>query len=116
MIAAAPGQAATHWKKKIEMASINEPKFWTDLVKKIAKIILQRSGLSTSRKTHHQHVVPHEDGWAVKGEGNQRYTATYKYQDDAIDRARDIARNYGSSVIIHRKDGSIRDRISYKDD
>ena len=34
--------------------------------------------------------------------------------DDAIERAKDIAQNYRSSVIIHRKDGTIRDRISYK--
>ena len=57
--------------------------------------------------------MPHEDGWAVKGEGNERYTAVYKYQDKAIDRAKDIAKNYGSDVIIHRKDGTIRDRMSY---
>ncbi|MCP4125160.1 MAG: DUF2188 domain-containing protein [Bacteroidetes bacterium] len=77
---------------------------------------MKRSGVSTTKKTHNQHVVPHEDGWAVKGEGNQRYTATYKYQDDAIDRAKGIAKRYKASLIIHRKDGSIRDRISYKDD
>ncbi|MFT7544348.1 MAG: hypothetical protein ACI8YO_001128, partial [Gammaproteobacteria bacterium] len=39
--------------------------------------------------------------------------ASYKYQDDAIDRARDIAVNYKSDVIIHGKDGRIRDRRSY---
>jgi len=98
------------------VADINEPKFWTDLLKKIAKIVLKRSGVQTTRKTHNQHVVPHEDGWAVKGEGNQKYTATYKYQDDAIDRARNIAKRYKASLIIHRKDGSIRDRVSYKED
>lgn len=95
------------------MANINESKFWSDLIKKIMKIILKRSGVRTRPKTNNQHVVPHEDGWAVKGEGNERYTAVYKYQDDAIDRAKDIAKNYGSDVIIHRKDGTIRDRMSY---
>ncbi len=93
--------------------SLFKSSFWKNLLKKVLVIILKDAGGRTRPPTHHQHVVPHEDGWAVKGEGNQRYTAIYKYQDDAIDRARDIAENYGSDVIIHRKDGSIRDRRSY---
>jgi len=96
------------------MADIRTSKFWIDLFKKVLKSFLKNAGVKTRKKTHNQHVVPHEDGWAVKGEGNERYTATYDYQDDAIDRAKDIARNYNSSVIIHGKDGSIRDRISMK--
>lgn len=95
------------------MAKINESSFWYNLLKKILKQILRKHGKG-GRQTHHQHVVPHEEGWAVRGEGNERLTATYKYQDDAIERAKDIARNYKSSVIIHRTDGTIRDRISYK--
>ncbi len=94
------------------MAKITEGKFWYDLLKKILEQILKKN--SRSRKTKNQHVVPHEDGWAVRGEGNERITASYNYQDDAIDRAKEIAKNYQSSVIIHRKDGTIRDRISYK--
>ena len=95
------------------MASINESKFWSDLLKKIIKIILKYFGVKTTPQNHHQHVVPHEDGWAVKGEGNQKYTAVYKYQSKAIDRAREIAKNYKSDVIVHREDGTIRDRYSY---
>ena len=96
------------------MANINEEKFWTSLFKKLATIILKGlGGKSARRKTHNQHVVPHEEGWAVRGEGNERLTATYDYQEDAIKRAKDIAENYHSDVIIHRKDGTIRDRRSY---
>ncbi|MBI1223851.1 MAG: DUF2188 domain-containing protein [Bacteroidetes bacterium] len=65
-------------------------------------------------KTNNQHVVPHNGEWAVKGEGNERYTATYHYQQDAIERAKDIASKHNADVIIHREDGSIRDRISFK--
>ena len=95
------------------MAKINESNFWVNLLKKIINIILKNMGVRTRPKTNNQHVVPHDEGWAVKGEGNERYTAVYKYQDDAIDRAKRIAKNYGSDVIIHRTDGTIRDRISY---
>lgn len=95
------------------MADIRESNFWINLLKKIAKIILKNMGVRTSPRTHNQHVVPYEEGWAVRGEGNERVTATYKYQSDAIERAKTIARNYKSDVIIHREDGTIRDRVSY---
>jgi hypothetical protein len=96
------------------MADIRESKFWINLLKKALETFLKSIGVKSRSKTNNQHVVPHEEGWAVRGEGNERYTATYEYQDDAIDRAKDIAKNYKSSVVIHRKNGSIRDRISYK--
>jgi RimJ/RimL family protein N-acetyltransferase len=83
------------------MSDIREAKFWKGLLNKIAKIVLKNLGVRTSPPTHNQHVVPHEEGWAVKGEGNVRYTGTYKYQSDAIDRATKIAKNYNSDVIIH---------------
>ncbi len=98
---------------KTIMAGIDKADFWQNLAKKIVKIILKNIGVRTSPPTRNQHVVPHPEGWAVKGEGNERYTAIYKYQDDAIGRAKDIAKNYGSDVVIHRKDGTIRDRIGY---
>lgn len=96
------------------MSDIRDQSFWTSLVRKVLRIIFKSAGLKTRPDTHHQHVVPHEEGWAVKGEGNERYTYVTDLQADAIDRARDIAINYGSDVIIHRKDGSIRDRMSYR--
>ncbi len=87
--------------------------FWLNLLKKILKIILKNAGFSTRSKTFNQHVVPHEEGWAIKGEGNQKYTAIYDTQEEAINKARRIALNYQSDVIIHRRDGTIRDRMSY---
>lgn len=95
------------------MSDIRESNFWLSLLKKIIKIILKSMGVRTTAPTHNQHVVPHPEGWAVKGAGNEKYTAVYDRQDEAIERARDIAINYRSSVIIHRKDGTIRDRMSY---
>jgi len=96
------------------MSDIRESSFWVNLLKKVIKQILKNMGIRTSPPTHNQHVVPHEEGWAVKGAGNEKYTAIYDTQSEAIERAKDIAYNYGSSVVIHRKDGSIRDRMSYK--
>ncbi|WP_258228672.1 DUF2188 domain-containing protein [Aeromonas sp. HMWF015] len=63
-----------------------------------------------------QHVVPHENGWAVKGEGNQKATSVHNTQQQAIDAARDITRNQQSELVIHRPDGRIRDKDSHGKD
>lgn len=63
-----------------------------------------------------QHVVPSGDKWGVKGEGNSRLTSVHDTQRQAIDAAREIARNQQSEVVIHRPDGRIRDRDSYGND
>lgn len=64
-----------------------------------------------------QHVTPHPDGgWQVKGAGNSRATSRHDTQKEAIDAARDIARNQGTELIIHRPNGQIRDRDSHGHD
>ncbi len=63
-----------------------------------------------------QHVVPREQGWGVRGAGNSRDTSHHDTQAQAIERAREIARNQLSEVVIHRPDGRIRDRDSYGPD
>ena len=60
-----------------------------------------------------QHVVPHKDGWAVKGAGNSKATAIHPTQQSAITQARDIARNQGSEMLIHGANGRIRERNTY---
>jgi hypothetical protein len=60
-----------------------------------------------------QHVVPHKDGFAVKGAGNEKYTKITSTQKEAIDYARTIAKNQESELIIHRPNGQIRDKDSY---
>jgi uncharacterized protein YdaT len=64
-----------------------------------------------------QHVVPTSGGkWGVRGEGNSRVTKKTDTQSQAIDIARDIARNQGTEVVIHRPNGQIRDKDSYGKD
>ena len=63
-----------------------------------------------------QHVVKTEDGWGVRGENNTRNTQKFDTQQAAIDRAREIAINQKSELLIHGKDGQIRDKISYGND
>lgn len=63
-----------------------------------------------------QHVVPHGKDWAVKGAGNDKYTSFHDSQKDAINKAREIAINQKSEVVIHNKQGQIRDKDSYGND
>lgn len=63
-----------------------------------------------------QHVVPKDGGWAVRGEGNSRASSTHPTQKGAIDAARDQARKQGSEMIIHGRDGKIRERNTYGKD
>lgn len=63
-----------------------------------------------------QWVSPRKDGWGVRGEGNTRDTSQHKTQQEAIDRAREIAKNQKSEVIVQRPDGRIRSKDSYGND
>lgn len=64
-------------------------------------------------KGKNQHVVPHPDGWAVKGAGNSKATKVTATQAEAIQIAQDIARNQQSDTKIHGKNGQIRAGNSY---
>ncbi|WP_027309317.1 DUF2188 domain-containing protein [Caloramator sp. ALD01] len=64
-----------------------------------------------------QHVTPHPDGgWQVKGEGNNKATKVTETKKEAIDIARQIAKNQESELIIHGKDGKIQNKDSYGND
>lgn len=64
-----------------------------------------------------QHVVPRPDGrWAVKPAGGSRASSTHDTQGEAIERARNHAKNQSTELFIHRKDGTIRERNTYGPD
>jgi hypothetical protein len=63
-----------------------------------------------------QHVVPNEAGWAVKGAGNARATVVKNTQSAAINAARTIAKHEQAEVVIHGRNGQIRDSDSYGND
>ncbi len=67
-------------------------------------------------RKRNQHVVPHEDGWAVRGAGSQRATSVHRTQREAIDAGRQIARNQRTELFVHGRDGRIRERDSHGND
>lgn len=60
------------------------------------------------------HVIPRENKWTNIIGGNQRATALFETQQEAIDAARTNAITHGDTeVIIHRRDGKIRASNTY---
>lgn len=63
-----------------------------------------------------QHVVPRDGSWAVRGADASRDTRRFETQREAIEAARSIARNQGSELLVHGRDGRVRERRSYGGD
>ncbi|WP_143962145.1 DUF2188 domain-containing protein [Litoribacter populi] len=67
-------------------------------------------------KGKNQHVVKHPEGWAVKGAGNSKATKVTSTQKEAITAARVISKNQSSELLIHGKNGRIREKNSHGND
>ena len=63
-----------------------------------------------------QHVTPHANGWQVKGAGNQKATVVKPTQQQAINVAREIAKNQKSELVVHNREGQIRQKDSFGND
>ena len=62
------------------------------------------------------HVVPRNVGWAVKKEGASRASKNFTTQADAVKFAKQLAQKEKAELYVHRRDGTIRDRLSYGND
>lgn len=63
------------------------------------------------------HVTKRPDGmWQAIGEGNSRASCVTKTQEQARQKARDLAIKNHSEVLIHGVNGKIRARDSYGND
>ncbi|WP_304970433.1 DUF2188 domain-containing protein [Romboutsia ilealis] len=64
-----------------------------------------------------QHVVFNSNGgWDIKGENNTKATKHTETKKEAIDIAREIAKNQKSELVIHNKNGQISDKDSFGND
>lgn len=72
------------------------------------------AGLSIAGTPAH-HVVPHPDGWAIiRADGDKPSHVTGTKQE-AVDKARDIARNQKTRLVIHGQDGLVQTEHEYTD-
>jgi hypothetical protein len=60
-----------------------------------------------------QHVVPSDGKWAVWAAGEKKATRIFETQGAAITVARRIARRQESELVIHARDGRIREKSAY---
>ena len=67
-------------------------------------------------KSKNQHVVPHKGGWAVKSAGSEKATSVHSTQQSAIGVARSIAKNQGTELLVHGRNGQIRAKDSHGKD
>jgi len=63
-----------------------------------------------------QHVVPNGHKWSIRKAGSSRATRTFTTQQEAIKKARVIAKQQGTELYVHGRDGRIRERDSYGND
>ncbi len=91
----------------------NRSRSWIDILIELVEVFFKSARQDKRGRSWHQHVVPYDNGWAVRREGNKRITSKHRRQDTAIRKAKRLARKYKADVIIHRHDGTIRDRINY---
>ena len=63
-----------------------------------------------------QHVTPKDGRWQVKRAYSPKATKLFDTQKEAIDFGRNIARNQKTELVIHNKQGVIRDKDSYGKD
>ena len=60
-----------------------------------------------------QHVVPFFNGWAVKAEGRKTVSAITTRQSEAISIAKDLAMKLKGEVVVHGRNGKIREVNNY---
>lgn len=62
------------------------------------------------------HVTPNQNNtWNIKGEGNSQASSTHDNQQEAINKATEMAKDQKTNVIIHDNQGQIRDQKSFSD-
>jgi len=96
------------------MANKTTSKSWLTILIELVEVFFKSSRAGNRPRTWHQHVVPYKEDWAVRREGNKRITSKHRLQITAINKAKRLARKYQADVIIHREDGTIRDRINFE--
>ena len=59
------------------------------------------------------HVIPRADKWAVINEGNSRANSVFDTQTEAIEAARKLAKDSAGQLVVHGRNGRIRERDHY---
>ncbi len=64
--------------------------------------------------TRSQHVVPNQKGgWSVRKSGSSNVSRIFDDKNSAVGYAIKLAKDQRTELYIHKKDGTIKDRINY---
>lgn len=67
-------------------------------------------------KGKNQHIVPVDGGWGVKSAGSSKAAKVFSTQGEAIKAGRQSAQKNQSELVIHGRDGKIREKNTYGQD
>lgn len=61
------------------------------------------------------HVVPHDDGWAIKQEGEDGMVSVHNKKNAAVEEGQSLAQDREVNLIIHRQDGAFDHVMNFSD-
>lgn len=67
----------------------------------------------SEEKPNTWHITNVDDEWRVFRNKNTKATKIFKTQQEAIDYAKVLAKNNNGNILIHKKDGKIRQGHNY---
>lgn len=113
--------------RAIPIATSQAKKWYEDASEKEINHMIQASdqdlqatgesdGNGPKRMEEGQHVLPHENGWAIQTDNGEKPSEVFKLKEDAIKRAREIAKNKETHLIIHTQEGKVQEKLSYEID
>ncbi|CDQ41016.1 MULTISPECIES: DUF2188 domain-containing protein [Virgibacillus] len=104
-------EQAKQWRKQASTEEINQYKNNGKPTKRSSEGKQYEN--NPERLEEGEHVVAHEGGWAVRSSNGKKPSNVFQDKHGAIQRARKIAKNKGTYLIVHRQDGSIEEKKKY---
>lgn len=67
----------------------------------------------SQRAREGQHVLPHEEGWAIMTDHGKQPSEVHPTKAEAVKRGKEIAQNKQTHLVIYKQDGTIQEKQSY---
>ncbi len=77
---------------------------------------IARAGDKKKPVVKNVHVVPNNQGWAIRSEGSSRASSRHETQREAVEVGRMIAKKNATTLVIHSRDGRVKTWDSYRRD
>mgnify|MGYP006296315939 CR=1 FL=1 len=85
-----------------------------ELSEKLDALSKMLDAQQTAAEARILHVIPGEDGWVVKAEGEDAPVSTYDTKKEAVSAGRKEAKtSVPSQLIVHKQDRSVQETFSY---